>query len=332
MVNKSPRHVSPGCHLLSTPLPPGFPFSPHTLRDPMWGRDRQLSWTLGTWQGTRHHLPGVEVPQTFSAPRVDISHLQQPRCRVYGPPLPAAIGLKRAGVGAVPSPPMVPRGHSSPAQGEDLVSTRPGREQGAPRQNSRSPCSDLAHLLFSCLYSLDILLTPTQAHTCSAPPQLLGLLSAPQWPCLDPWSLPARCPRLSGQLRVPACTVLAPGKQWGAGPALLKAQWGRGDHRAVGASGRSSWTSPVWSGCEASGPVSTGAFNPSLLFLGVQDRSSGPKGRWAKASSLCRGQGTSMAPTDGVSPAARAPPLWWEKKTSKKLLLGVCHGSHYSDL
>lgn len=74
----------------------------------------------------------------------------------------------------------VPRGHSSPAQGEGLVSTRPGREQGAPRQNSRSPCSDLAHLLFSCLYSLDILLTPTQAHTCSAPPQLLGLLSAPQ--------------------------------------------------------------------------------------------------------------------------------------------------------
>lgn len=117
-----------------------------------------------------------EVPQTFSAPRVDIPHLQQTRCWVYGPPLPTAIGLKRVGVGAVPSCPMVP----SPVQGEGLVSTRPRWEQGAPRQNPGGPCSDLAHLLFSCLYSLDFLLTPTQAHTCSAPPQLLGLLSAPQ--------------------------------------------------------------------------------------------------------------------------------------------------------
>ena len=35
---------------------------------------------------------------------------------------------------------------------------------------------------------------------------------------------------------------------------------------------------PVWGGCEASGPVNTGAFIPSLLFSGVQDHSSGPRG------------------------------------------------------
>lgn len=124
-------------------------------------------------------LPSVrcEVPRPFSAPTVDIPHLQQPRCWVYGPPPPTAIGLKRVRVGAVPSCPMVPRGYRGP---QGLVSTRPRWEQGAPRQNPGGPCSDVAHLLFSCLYSLDIVLTPTQAHTCSAPPQLLGLLSMPQ--------------------------------------------------------------------------------------------------------------------------------------------------------
>lgn len=89
----------------------------------------------------------------------------------------------------------------------------------------------------------------------------------------------------------------------------------------MGVSGGGSQMWPVWGGCEASGPVNTGAFIPSLLFSGVQDGSSGPRGGAPRPAPSAEARAPSTAPTVGASPAARMLLLSGEKKPKQKTLI-----------
>ena len=88
----------------------------------------------------------------------------------------------------------------------------------------------------------------------------------------------------------------------------------------------------MWGGCEASGPVNTGAFIPSLLFSGVQDPSSGPRGGGPRPVPAVEAERPAQLPRLVFLLLPECSSSLVRKKQNKKLLFGVCHLSRYSDL
>ena len=187
MVNKSPRHVSPGCHLLPTPLSPGP--SGTTC-------EAEADGCPGPWAPGRGY---ATICQVWGTPDILCSpggHSTPSADQVLGV-WPSSAHSNRSKKGRGGGCALMPHG-PQPCPGWGLSEYQTPMGAGGPQAESRRP------LLWSCPPALLLSLFSGFSFDPNSSPHLLCTPTAPGSPfCTSmtrsvPWSLPAQCLRLLG--------------------------------------------------------------------------------------------------------------------------------------